>query len=863
MYSVNDENELNDGLNVDENIEEIVEEPAEDIVEEPAEEAVEAPAEDAVDCAEMSSEAKTVPFETLKAILSSVYNGESVCVSLPEKDFYNNVALLTEAILSRTVSDLRGKIDFRIGSADGAEEGKIAIYVASEAFFNEKGIDAVFVNADYVCGIDNECTDAVTAMLSLNGDELVSFFKDYDALIGSVNTSYRPKRFVDYVRSRGGNAVMTEKLVDSLLSEREDVSIKDIPAYAVSLIRERYASSNHAASILELSTVDELADPIGVLDKNTISAKKIFLFCDFPELVLRSSFERVLSAITLDDESFLKLYNGMKTFVGVQNSETEKYRSVFIDAVKRLYNEQLGESARMGVCAMCREKVLSSVPNFFDSPESCPKRPLDKQDTERLIGKFAEACGKYYEKTNKYRYDLKNAHISAILAAVEKHNAVFAVSSAKREITEQDVKKLEMLSRSFFIGREREIDSSMAEISEIYSEYPYIVDFYAAKYAVRNKNTLTAKNDSFFNSISATPRRIASVARLVFDEDPIASLKLVASYAPISEAVTAAIALVRTGFVDFNNLDPRIVSAAIDTVTKLLYNRLQYESVDENVSAEIDAALAAYPTKKPNETFFKLEGNIKLFYESVSAMWTAFSEDRPFIPKKKSNKTWIAVLCLILGILGAALSVFAVFNALDGENESRDDSSVVSYESSEASELIGSADASDEISDESENESEVDSDTESFESESSSDTSDETSDETSAETSDESSEPEKTSFSFTVEYFNKIVNDTHVVALNQQKSFAGAEGYVEYAILLESTGSNTYKIVETDSDRDSYLSFGERIDSTHIAIVIHVRDGVSNSAAESTLTALKSVPSSAVFTASGTLSDGVKFTVEY
>ncbi len=958
MYSVNDENELNNGSNVEENVEENV------------------------NPVETPSEEKTVMTEPLKAVLCAVYNGENVCVALPEEGFYNNVALLTERILSYSVSPLRGKIDFRIGNADAAEEGKISVFIATDAFFSEKGIDAISaVSSEYVCDINSECADAVGGMLSLDKDSLESFMKDYDVLIGGADSSYRPKKFIDYVRSRGGNAVVTEKLIDSLLAEREEISVKDIPAYATALIRERYASGNHAASILELSTVDELADPIGVLDKNSSSVKKIFLFCDFPELVFRSSFERVLSAIILDDEAFLKLYNGMKSFVGKQNNETKKYRSVFVDSVKRLYNEQLGESARMGACAICREKVLASVPNFFNSPDSAPKRILDKVDTERLIRKFGEACGKYYEKANKYRYDLKGAHISAILSAIERNNETFSVIPEKREITEADVRKLDFLSRAFFVGRERDVDSTMAEISEIYSEFPNIVDFYAAKYAVRNKNTLTARNDSFFISIAANPKRIASIAKLVFDEDPIASLKLVAAYAPASEAVVAAVTLVRTNFEDFNNIDPRIASAAIDTVSRMLYNRLNAAPVDVSVSADIDAAFEAFPERKPNETFFKLEGNIKLFYDSMFAMWTAYGEGKPFIPKKKSNKPlfWAAVAVLVIALIGAIASLVLLFGTLgnDGNASSNDSSDSSVYESSDVSDMIASGDDSsaesslDNSSDES-SEAPVEtpesitltdrngsgagvvlkntsqsggencnyalilnkkgdfytvssvisaptneiplsegqvaiafyltddaadgnnesvkamidyaktltigdylsfSDGKTFVK---SDTPPETSEpevsepETSEpETSEpevsepEISEPEKQSFDFEAEYYNKVVNDTHVVVLNQSKNFINAEGYIEYAILLESTGGNSYKITETDSDRDKILSFADKIDSTHIVILFHTRDGISNSDAEAALSSVKALPSSAVFTASGNLSDGVKFTVEY
>ena len=92
--------------------------------------------------------------------------------------------------------------------------------------------------------------------------------------------------------------------------------------------------------------------------------------------------------------------------------------------------------------------------------------------------------------------------------------------------------------------------------------------------------------------------------------------------------------------------EPINSEASLDSYeTTLESSRLSFSPSNALKTANTDKA-----AKKPNETFFKLEGNIKLFYESVSAMWTAFSEDRPFIPKKKSNKTWIAVLCLIFGI---------------------------------------------------------------------------------------------------------------------------------------------------------------------------------------------------------------------
>lgn len=562
--------------------------------------------------------------------------------------------------------------------------------------------------SEFANGNDNN--EALTSEIDeANGATPENSIESEDTPLTEHETIPEPEKaeatpeFDAFYASFDGDKSNSEKVLDAFLACTEDVSADRIPASLFNEVVKKYGEFNYCVSALEVSSVDEIADPLSVLADKEAEVRKIYLFNSTPEAVFTAAFERVINTIALDDEALLKLYNGISAFLKREKSETAAPFAAFENALEKLYRAQMSELGRLGICLSLRNMAFARVSNYFEA--NAPKGVISDNDVSALKAQFERVCKIHYDEASAHKYDLKTAHLSAVETAAALHNEKYRQIEENARIGAAEFIKLDAVSKSLAGKNSSELDSQMAEMLEIYGDYPNIVNFYAAKYAVRKRSTIGSGNDPVFIELAKAMGRIRTVASLVFDEAPEVALYLAAAYAPLNEAAVTMISMVRNNSAVFNNLDPRVADAACRGAIKKLHTRMAKEGLSDEAELNIYASLEGFPKRKANESVnFKLAGNVKTFYSVMCDAWRAYRHSKSFNPKKKSKKGLVwAIVILLLVALAAVATVFLIkYDIISfGGDESGNSSSAVSENDNSGADLSVSSDISD-VSDNSE-----------------------------------------------------------------------------------------------------------------------------------------------------------------
>ncbi len=504
--------------------------------------------------------------------------------------------------------------------------------------------------------------------------------------------------FDAFCASFDGDKSNNEKMLDAFLAEREELSDEIIPEHIRDEVGKKYNELNYCVSALEISSVDELASPLSVLGSKKAEIKKIVLFNNTPETVFTAAFERVISAIDLNDDAFLKIYSGISAFFKREKKTAPKYAVIFESAVESLYRALLSEKGRLSVCVSLRNKAFRAINSYFES--DAPKNIIPDGASEQIKAQLEQTCNVWLEEAAAYKYDLRAALNSAVDTALERHNQKYKEIEENSRMGAAEFAKLDALSKSLAGKNSAELDDRMSEILTVYTNYPNIVNFYAAKYAVRKRSTIGSGSDPIFVELAKSMGRIRSIASLVFEESPEVALSLTAAYAPLNEAAVTMISMVRSNSAVFNNIDPRVADAACRGAIKKLHSRMEKEGLSEEAEQDIYSALEGFPKRKNNEAVeFVLAGNTKIFYSVMCDAWKAYRNEKPFNPKKKSKKGLVWTLVVLLLVAAAAVGVYFMHKhgILDFGGDSSDTSSAVSEDNSaeDASDNSDISDASD------------------------------------------------------------------------------------------------------------------------------------------------------------------------
>lgn len=534
------------------------------------------------------------------------------------------------------------------------------------------------LSADTVfdCG---ESADAEAALpendINIAADAAVNDSESITASESAFASEFTPE-FDAFYANFNGDKSNPDKVLDAFVAERESVLPQHIPAFIRDTAGKKYTEFNYCVSVLEVSSVDDIAAPLSVLYDKRLEVKKIFIFNSTPEAVFTAAFERVITTIKLDDEAFLKLYNGVAAFFKRESRETLLYCVAFENAIEKLYRTQIGELGRIGICLSLRNTAFTRLNNYFES--DAPKCVLSDEDIANLKAKFERVCMVYYDDAAANKYDLKTAHLFAIDKAVKLHNEKYHRLAEDARIGAAEFVKLDAVSKSLAAKNSYELDVQMLDMIKVYSDYPNVINFYAAKYAIRKRSTIGNGSDPVFTELAKSLGRIRTIATLVFDESPEVALYLAAAYAPLSEAAVTMISMVRNNTAVFNNLDARVADAACRGAIKKLHARMASEGLSDETEQNVYTLLNSFPNKKSNETVgFKLAGNVKIFYRVMCDAWRAYRRNVGFNPKKKSKKGLVwAIVILALVAIAAVGAVLAIkFNLISfGGNPSQDNS---------------------------------------------------------------------------------------------------------------------------------------------------------------------------------------------
>lgn len=671
----------------------------------------------------------------LKELLVRLYQEEQVLVSVPDGVYNDDYARdVAENIFSYLVPSLRKMCLYASAEQDLADVKGAALKIVPRSAVADGDIKAFDASVQgHVCVLESELCEWAERLISSTFEIRERVFSYYETLSGGY--AYSPKRFLDFYKSLSGDVYSAEKLVDAYLANIGDPSVDTVPDYAVKLMRSKYNSGTQAAAFLEVSNVAELADPLSVLESKASEVKKIYLFNDNPEAVFASAFERVLNSIELTDEAFKKLSVGAVAFLKREKNETVKFKIAFENAVETLYKTSASSpNGKLRVCGDVRKQAAEAVGNYF--AYKVPKKVLDDSELETVRKNIRSECSQLCETAKGYKYDLGPFIDRKADTAAADHNEKHKVVSGISKIGTEEIQKLDTLSfvltQKLSLAKKQPYQMQggdpevlMLEIMSVYRECPNIINLYAARHAIRKKNTLIGRKDSVLTELAQEKGRIRIISEQIFEDDPLTAIKLCAGYAPIDEAVVATVELVRDNAALFNSVDPRNAESAVNTVAKILNERLQRGSLSAASEALVNDALEEFPEKRERETSFKMAGNIKLFYDAVSAAWEAACSNMPYKPKKKrDNKAalWIVIALLVLSLAGGGIALLFALDVFGGsgnnvsdnssepvssggivsDNSDYSDGSEASAESSDQSQDSGASDtSSDNTSDES------------------------------------------------------------------------------------------------------------------------------------------------------------------
>ncbi len=728
----------------------------------------------------LSAENAEINDEVIKEILVRLYQGEDFILSVDDEVYSTDYARCAMAKLySYMTPSLRKACGYAIGVSDIGSTHGIKLRIAPESMLKSNFEPYCELSAvSHKCIAESDVLAMVNAIMNANDVEKEKIFSSFEKIFGGVD--YKAKNFFDFWEAYQGNAVVAEKLFDGYLASFPNPSKEDVPRFISAALAEKYRSESALEGIIKLESLREILSPRAVLLKYEKEIKKLYLLYPAPTHYISSIYTKAFATVVLTDGDIDTITAGIKTFATRDKSNKPKFIECFETAADNAYSDFANK--RLSKCIELRQRVNLYVERTF---LKLPQQAIEENEVDKVRTAFEHNVSAAVQEAEKYGFDLTSSFNLVFDKTLKAHN------EKHRPAVIWDLAKLDAVTKALVSKNIAISDKDMLVVVENFSDYPNIVDLCVAKYALKQKIFPKIKNNIVLDTMAAKKGRLINVASLMMDYDPLASLYLLACYAPILEAFEGIEKLITANGEVFNALNAKKVRKDINNIGEMLHQRMGEEAID---SEEVLIILENF-----SETNKSLTGVCKLTAGALMSAYKAYCKGGKFAPKMNTAPLW-TILYILLAAALIAGGAFLVkkyiidgdFKLGGGDTSVTDSSDVSSDNTSDSNSDASSGTSSDTSSDVS---SDVSSDTSSDTSNTSSDISSDVSSDTSSDTSSGSGSTENQITGFEdvgeevyIEYVNMNVNDTHVIAIdsiNENSRYAANRGTWEYCLLLK------------------------------------------------------------------------------
>ncbi len=573
----------------------------------------------------------------LTEIIARICGGEKLALIVSDADYsVSYCRALAEYIFRYLTPSCRGLCSFIAGCDDPNAIPGIRFRIIRENMIRDPEEAHINVSeAGHECTADPRLREAAEVIVDLTDEDRRAFFAGYEVISGG----FQSKKLLDYIAAYKGDAGAAETLLDAYLSSAVEPKKEDIPAFISELVGVKYTPDAVSdKTLLHIGTLSDIIMPQNVLDENSLTVKKLWLYNDHADKYVALLYRRAASNMTFDDEALVRIWNAVSgKGPGSSDSDRAAYRECFYSGVSQAYDQL---RARANEYFSEKSVVMAKLGEAF---AVYPDRIITVERRDMLLDAIKRTCE---SKEIRDRDALVAAVVDEFYRMLPEHDrrceTIFGAPVNNINADEGAIQNLDAL-------RERLDNNNIFEVAELilavdvqFRAYPELVNAQAARYALIAGDSVVYGKDRVFSTFRHTDGRIYDIASRAASSDASIALCLLAAYDPPGAVFADSARLIGTYSRAYDMMQETALAELDKRFVEMLTNRAEENRNAGGTEGELPV------TADPAST----TGSAVLL-RTVKKIWEANS-----MPKKKGFAAKIAAdpvpfICgvVILGVL--------------------------------------------------------------------------------------------------------------------------------------------------------------------------------------------------------------------
>jgi len=594
-------------------------------------------------------------------ILVRIYQGEKIIISVRDDVFSIAYArVLVSHIFDYLTPSLKKTCSFAAGAISSAELGdaKIRIVPAGCAVSDGSAvIDATA--AGYSSTIDSEFVSIVGKIIGQTPETREVIFSNYEVLFNGNNSMYLPKKFTDYIKAISGDAVVSEKIIDNYLGELDDPSKENVPSFISNSLSAKF-NSPEAVSLFNFKSPDEAFATANVLAANSLILKKLFIFSQNAEAIITSAFHRVFSSVEINASNVNTISEKINDFRKGIKEVCTKYEACFYKAAGAAYSELQG---RVDLSKELYKRAYGNISSAIS------KQGANIANPKQLIDALMSQCADIFSAARNAGINIESKIMDDAKKLIEENNKKFP--GTPNGGTREALTGLNNLSAALTGKADAPgIMDRMSSVMDTYAEFDKVVDFYAAKYAVKVGESLKNGAELAFTKLNDSVRikKIAAETALI---DPVAATYLYVAYGIDDDRFIAAdlVQFIVDNYKAFDRIADSDLDDCVNKITGLVMGKIMGISGDTSADADVDGIFSRYINGGEcyNEANMPIEGKSLTLIDAIIKAWISGGHSTNAIIKIKTSKGGSSspagvIISGIVGLVAGALVAAVVLN---------------------------------------------------------------------------------------------------------------------------------------------------------------------------------------------------------